>query len=379
MWKIEVWKSEFKQLKANSINTWILGLVLQPSAAPAVCCHSVLQIKIRVAKYFKSTLRTKTEVMVKSPSSGILMNLLAETVLGVLAQQAGKMWAHLFAGATCFCDTAAGACDPRALEPGFWTWDEVESQRGGSPCSRISQPKWRSRTARGARLRASSSALQAEAATAAPPQPSSPQRTQPLLLLMPPHATWTRVDGVNHTCCLSCGDRGICWSSLLFFSPSPSSLGLFVPWTREKFCSRRKQSSENKFGSSCWAISEGTGTAGSVPSNNICAIQAAGEGRGGGGEALTEGGWRPRGGSQRCLFSTVRYASLIKETDHSIDFLIHFYLPTNRIDFLLEKCKFDIIVFIIINCILTTECFDQLRWWHNSCLTFEIGVFYSWF
>lgn len=69
------------------------------------------------------------------------MTLLTEMVLGVPAQQAGKMWAHLFAGATCFCDAAAGACDQRALDPGFWTSDEVESQQGGPLCSRISQPK----------------------------------------------------------------------------------------------------------------------------------------------------------------------------------------------------------------------------------------------
>lgn len=175
------------------------------------------------------------------------MNLVTEMVLGLLAQQAGRMWAHLFAGATCSCDTAAGACDQRALEPGFWTSDEVVSQRGGSLCSWISQPKWRSRTARGARLRPSSSALRAEAPTAAPPQPSSPQRTQPLLLLLTSqHATCTRVEIVNRMCCLSFWERGICKSSLLFFSPSPSSLGLFVPWTREKFCSRRKQSSKKQ-------------------------------------------------------------------------------------------------------------------------------------
>lgn len=34
---------------------------------------------------------------------------------------------------------------------------------------------------------------------------------------------------VNHMWCLSCCDKAICKSTLLFFSPSPSSLGVFEP------------------------------------------------------------------------------------------------------------------------------------------------------
>lgn len=106
------------------------------------------------------------------------------------------------------------------------------------------------------------------------------------------HWTCPNVELVNHVCCLSCWDQGICKSSLLFFSPSPSSLSLFVPRTREKFSSGEKQSSENKFETSCWAISEGKGTGGTVLSNNICAIHSAWDGRGGRNYALMEGGWR---------------------------------------------------------------------------------------
>lgn len=209
-----------------------------------------------------------------------------------LALQMGRMWAHLFAGVMCSCGTAAGVCDERALEPGFLTSGEVPSQRGGSLYSQISQPKWRTRTPGGATLRPSSSATTTRSSycTAASTFITSADSPSPAVTL--PHGTCTQVEIINHRCCLSCWDRGICKPSLRFFSPSPSSPGLFVPRTREKFSSRKKQSSENKFETSCWAISEGKGTGGTVLSNNICAIQSARDGRGGRNQALTEGGWR---------------------------------------------------------------------------------------
>ena len=71
-------------------------------------------------------------------------------------QQVGRLWAHLFGGARCSCDGAAGACDERAPEPGFLTSAEVPSQRGASLCSRISQPKGGSRTTAGTTLPPSS-------------------------------------------------------------------------------------------------------------------------------------------------------------------------------------------------------------------------------
>lgn len=43
------------------------------------------------------------------------------------------------------------------------------------------------------------------------------------------HGTCTMEQRVNHMWCLSCCDKAICKSTLLFFSPSPSSLGGFEP------------------------------------------------------------------------------------------------------------------------------------------------------
>lgn len=101
------------------------------------------------------------------------------------------------------------------------------------------------------------------------------------------------------------------------FSPHhpPLWVGLSPP-TREKFSSL----SENKFETSCWAISEGKGTGGTVLSNNICAIHSAWDGRGGIDQAPTRedgenGGWN-HGDGCSLLSDRFHYSKRQSRADH---------------------------------------------------------------